>query len=121
MPKVGRPKRRSANGPPLQMETDFPKDMKDALSEFDVTAGEIVNTFARTIESQKVPEVIYHYTNDAGLRGILETGRLWLSDIFSLNDPSELRHGLSHAVNILNNEAESGPPEAKLFAKQFTD
>jgi hypothetical protein len=34
MPKVGRLKRPGANGPPLQVETDFPKDMKDALSVF---------------------------------------------------------------------------------------
>jgi hypothetical protein len=121
MPTVGRPKKRSANTRPSQAETALPKDMEDALNEFDVAAGDIVNTFARTIESEKVPEVIYHYTNDVGLRGILETGKLWLSDIFSLNDPSELRHGLSHAVNILNSKAENGPPEAKLFAKQFTD
>jgi hypothetical protein len=33
------------------------------------------------------PPIIYHYTNDAGLRGILESGKLWLTDIFDLNDP----------------------------------
>jgi hypothetical protein len=101
------------------MDTDLPKDMDDALSAFDTSAGEIVRSFATTVESQKAPEVIYHYTNDAGLRGILETGQLWLSDIFSLNDPSEIRHGISHAVSILNSKAEDGPSEAKFFAKQF--
>jgi hypothetical protein len=100
-------------------KSGMPQDMQVALRDFDAAAGEIVKSFARTVESQGAPGVIYHYTNDAGLRGILETGRLWLSDIFSLNDPSELRHGLSYGVNILNGKAEDGPPEAKLFAKQF--
>jgi hypothetical protein len=45
--------------------------------------------------------MIYHYTNSAGLKGILESGNLWFSDIFGLNDPSELRHGLGCAIDIL--------------------
>jgi hypothetical protein len=53
------------------------------------------------------------------LKGILETGEIWLTDIFSLNDPSELRHGLSHALKILNTKAATGPPESKIFAKDF--
>jgi hypothetical protein len=69
------------------------------------------------VEVREPPDIIYHYTNDVGLRGILETGRLWLSDIFSLNDPSELRHRVSYAVNFLNARAENGPPETKIFAK----
>jgi hypothetical protein len=75
------------------MDTDLPKDMEDALSAFDTSAGEIVRSFATTVESQKAPEVIYHYTDDAGLRGILEAGQLWLSDIFSLNDPRRYATG----------------------------
>ena len=54
-----------------------------------------------------------------GLRGILESGRLWLTDILSLNDPSELNHGLSLATTILNGKAANGPPESKLFADDF--
>src|ERR1035437_5356111 len=92
---------------------DIPQDMKDALKKFDATAEECVKSFLETVESQEPPEIIYHYTNDVGLRGILDTGQLWLSDIFSLNDPSELIHGFSHAVNILNSKAENGPPDRK--------
>ncbi len=53
------------------------------------------------------------------LKGILESGRFWLTNIFSLNDPSELSHGFSHAVNVLNALASAGPPESKFFAEQF--
>lgn len=98
----------------------IPQDMQDALTKFDVTAEGIVKSFLETLELQEPPEIIYHYTNDVGLRGILETGQLWLSDIFNLNDPSELSHGFSHAVNILNGKADKGPPESQLFAKDFS-
>lgn len=97
----------------------IPKDMAEALSKFDQSAEQIVASFLNGLESREPPEIIYHYTNDAGLRGILETGQLWLSDIFNLNDPSELSHGFSHAVNILGSMAEKGPPESQVFAKHF--
>ena len=99
--------------------TKIPQDMHDALTKFDATAGGIVNTFLEKVESREPPEIIWHYTNDVGLRGILETGQLWRSDIFNLNDPSELSHGFSHAVKILNSRAKEGPPESQTFAKHF--
>jgi hypothetical protein len=94
--------------------------MRDALNQFDREAGDVVNAFLATLEACEPPPIIYHYTNDVGLRGILETGQLWFSDIFNLNDPSELGHGLSFALNILNDKAASGPPESKLFAKNLS-
>jgi hypothetical protein len=98
----------------------LPQDMRDALTTFDAQAKAIVASFLESLESQEPPDLIYHYTNDVGLRGILETGQLWLTDIFNLNDPSELSHGFSHAVNILNSKAEQGPPESQVFAKNFS-
>ena len=96
-----------------------PRDMQEALEKFNGEAEQIVHSFLETLESQESPPIIYHYTNDAGLRGILETGQLWLTDIFSLNDPSELRHGFSHAVSLLNNKVLNGSPASKIFAKNF--
>lgn len=96
----------------------IPPDIRAELDRFNDTAERIIAEFCGTLDSQPPPPVIYHYTNDAGLRGILESGVVWLTDIFNLNDPSELSHGFSHAVGILNAMAESGPPESKLFAQQ---
>lgn len=64
-----------------------PRDMQDALEKFNGEAEQIVHSFLGTLESQEPPPIICHYTNDVGLRGISETGQLWLTDIFSLNDP----------------------------------
>jgi hypothetical protein len=96
-----------------------PRDMQDALEKFYGEAQQIVNAFLHVLESQEPPPVIYHYTNDVGLRGILETGQLWLTDIFSLNDPSELSHGFSHAIKVMHERTANGPPESKAFAKKF--
>jgi hypothetical protein len=93
--------------------------MRAELDRFDSEAEAIVAAFVVPMNSMPPPPVIYHYTNDVGLKGILESGTAWLTDMFDLNDPSEVRHGFSHAVNILNARAASGPPESKLFARQF--
>jgi hypothetical protein len=97
------------------------RDMRDALAKFGHEAEEIVDAFLTTLEAVPPPPILYHYTNDAGLRGILESGKLWLTDILSLNDPSELSHGLSLATTILSGKAANGPPESKLFADDFAE
>lgn len=98
----------------------IPQEMADELGKFSDESGHINDTIVNDLVSKReLPPVIYHYTNDLGLRGILKTGIFWLTDIFNLNDPSELRHGFSHAINALNNKAATGPPESKFFAEQF--
>jgi hypothetical protein len=97
------------------------RDMRNALAKFGHEAEEIVDGFLTTLEAVPPPPILYHYTNDVGLRGILESGKLWLTDILSLNDPSELSHGLSHASAILRGRAANGPPESKQFAADFEE
>jgi hypothetical protein len=93
--------------------------MQDALDKFSREAEQIIASFRKNLESQKPPPIIYHYTDAGGLRGILETGQLWLTDIFNLNDPSELSHGFSHGVKVLDSMVANGPPEGKVFAERL--
>src|SRR5271165_2462927 len=51
--------------------------------------------------SQKVRRPLYHYTDAAGLKGIVENQEVWFTSLFHLNDPSELRHGVDCAVEEL--------------------
>jgi hypothetical protein len=94
-----------------------PPDLRAAVDKFDADADKIIRSVASALDATAPPEIVYHYTDDNGLRGILDSGRLWLTDIFSLNDPSELIHGFSHAVGILNERAATGHPATRLFAK----
>jgi hypothetical protein len=102
------------------VEVELPQFMEDALRTFDAAAHGLLKEFIAPMDAQPPPATVYHYTDDLGLRGILETGTLWLSDIFSLNDPSELRHGFSHLVKILDTRAKAGPRESQMFAQDFT-
>jgi hypothetical protein len=100
---------------------NLPENLYDVALTFDKKADEIVNGFLRTVDAQAAPPLIYHYTDDAGLRGILESGELRLTDIFYLNDPSELKHGFSIAVKELSDRAKAGPAESRFFADTFSD
>lgn len=87
-----------------------------ALQEFDKAASGLVVPFLENMDGMDAPELIFHYTNSAGLQGILQSGTVWLTDIFTLNDPSELAHGLAHAQTALKERA----PTSKA-AELFTD
>ncbi len=45
---------------------------------------------------------LHHYSDMASLVGVVQHSELWLTSIFHLNDPSELRHGLNIAIDRLN-------------------
>jgi Protein of unknown function (DUF2971) len=51
--------------------------------------------------------ILYHYTNNAGLVGILRNGTLWFSDIRFLNDARELECGYDVLAKIIQNIANS--------------
>ena len=41
----------------------------------------------------RTPERLYHYTTADGLHSMLQSGHVWATDCFYLNDPNELRYG----------------------------
>jgi hypothetical protein len=94
-------------------------DMQKHIDIFYAGADEVVTDFARALEAQPVPTMLYHYTDGAGLSGMLESGKVWLTDIFSLNDPSELRHGVASVIRQLKEAADTGPQELKIFTKNL--
>lgn len=42
------------------------------------------------LHNQDVPSILYHYTDAAGIVGIVEKGELWASDALFVNDSTEL-------------------------------
>ena len=99
----------------------------------EIRAIEALNTHARTLlrrfreESDgggAAGELIYHYTNDDGLHGIIGTGKLWLSNVFKLNDPSELKYGLNIRCSCLEEQSLGDGPDIRRFVetvRRFTE
>jgi len=97
----------------------IPRDIAKAILRYDAGATKILQDFLKTVEGAKPPPRLYHYTSDAGLEGIIKSGKLWFTDFFALNDPSELRHGLSIAIDVLKSRATDERPEIATFAKML--
>jgi hypothetical protein len=106
----------------MASQDEYPRDIQDALDTFRCEAEQIIgpeSPFVKSLTSQKPPDRIYHYTNDAGLKGILASGKLWLTDICSLNDPSELKHGFEIAIRELRKMVVGGSPASQNFANDL--
>jgi hypothetical protein len=80
------------------MNNDTIKKFAPEVKEFLSWCTELVN---KLVQSKAPSSTIYHYTDDKGLEGIIKTKTIWLTDIFKLNDPSEIKHGLNHAFDIM--------------------
>jgi hypothetical protein len=64
---------------------------------------------------------LYHYTDGLGLKGILESGRVWFTDYRHLNDPSELKHGIDMAHDVARRLGTGADGPVRLFLERFTD
>jgi len=95
------------------MAASIPTDIEAVLKKFDSDVEQMVKD---ALDGHEAPATIYHYTNDVGLKGILESGRLWLTDIFNLNDPSELRHGFHGIIEAWKGKGFYGWAEAEGIA-----
>ena len=103
-----------------KIRASLPPDMKCALETFQRETAEIVDSIPKELKHDP-PSDIYHYTTDMGLYGILESGRLWLTDVFALNDPSELHHGLALAADALECVTKEESDVYREFASVFKE
>lgn len=49
-------------------------------------------------------DLLWHYTIPKGLTGIIESNSLWATDVFYLNDSTELMHGINIARKIVKDK-----------------
>ena len=101
------------------MQDLIPERLLQAASNFDKEAERLLKPFEVSIETKPMPNLLFHYTDDAGLAGILESGKIRLSDIFCQNDPSEVRHGLAAASYAIKSKISHRRPEIELFVTSF--
>lgn len=98
----------------------LPIHFRTALENFRATLRVAVDALIDEQVELPAHSTLYQYTNKAGLEGILQSGAIWLSDIFTMNDPMEIRHGCSQALHLLNKRAENGHGAIKMLAHGFS-
>lgn len=62
--------------------------------------GKLIGAFADPFEEG---EIIYHYTSDEGLRGIVESNEIWLTNTEFVNDTTECK-ALQREKNLLSSK-----------------
>src|SRR5258706_6937370 len=95
----------------------IPADLRRIIDKLESDCNAITAPFRTKVYQRAAPELIYHYTDGDGLTGILQSRKLWLTDLFDLNDPSELRYGIRYAQDALDTISTDRGIEQ--FAKDF--
>lgn len=103
---------------PTEFEA-IPNSARLELENLDSQLDGVIASWAKELEAVPLPYRLYHYTNEAGLKGILQSGHLWMTDVFDFNDPSELKHGVSIAARLLKDRAKLGSPKMRDFSAHF--
>jgi len=67
---------------------------------------------------KKPPDVLYHYTSQRGLLGIIEKKKLWATHIRYLNDSTEFDYPLESARKLLCKERDSSDERRAQFAEK---
>ncbi len=80
------------NGQLLEVYSDRTNAMMGAFED-----PRVMSEYITRVSAGAPPDLMYHYTDASGLEGILRSGTLWLTDVFRLNDPGEIRYGLDAA------------------------
>ncbi|MBD9569018.1 DUF2971 domain-containing protein [Ensifer sp. ENS08] len=62
---------------------------------------------------EEVPNLLYHYTNVAGLQGIIGNSEIWSSDVSFLNDASELQYAFSMVSEVVQEISGTFTSEAR--------
>jgi hypothetical protein len=68
-------------------------------------------SMAAQSEDQAPPEILYHYTSQSGLIGMLNSRSIWASKIHFLNDSREFTLALDLARQVLETRMRAGQPE----------
>jgi hypothetical protein len=103
----------------MTADLPLPPVLKDAIAEFRRWVDE--DYLAPEQKTNRIEAPLYHYTDGRGLKGILESGRMWFTDYRHMNDPSELFHGMEMARSVAASLTPGADGRARLFLETFSD
>ena len=89
--------------------------IKEVIDRFDAIGQRWIDDVT-TVKPSDVPNTLYHYTNAAGLHGMLSNNAVWLTDSRFLNDKTEGSHYIDLAKGlVLDRKSKTRAKAAGLF------
>jgi hypothetical protein len=95
----------------------MPSELATLLANMNRATEAELEAFKHPWGNAPAPDTIFHYTKLDTAKAILDSGTLWLSDIFQMNDPSEISYGVEHAIELVAELADGR--ELEFFADRF--
>lgn len=103
-----------------QIEIQAEKIASELLLSFDSESLKLQESISKDHPQDQEANLIYHYTDDKGLWGILSSGNFWMTSVFNMNDPSEISHGVSLACSVFRHLASTQNQFEVEFSEKFT-
>lgn len=100
-------------GPPLNLGVRAQDAMTLDFTALDPALKEASSKLAesRKYVQAELPELLFHYTSSGGMRGILESSRLWATNYRFLNDASEVGYGMALFESLIQEKRASSTTE----------
>ena len=102
-----------------------PSDRKPLPPVLEAAVTEFIdwsNAYLLAAEARnKVTSPLYHYTDAAGLEGIVKNQQVWFTSYTHLNDPTEIKYGMSIASELLSEIGQGSNPRIKMFCDMVID
>ncbi len=96
----------------------IPAVLQDAIAKFEKWS-EQQQASEQTKNTIEAP--LYHYTDGRGLKGIIESQKIWFTDYRHFNDPSELIHGIDMARDVARIIATGADGRVRLFLETLVE
>lgn len=86
--------------------------MVEANNPFEKIALRWIND-AITLKPSQIPDIVYHYTDAAGLIGMLNSGQIWMTDYRFLNDKTEYTHTTKVSKSVISELLKKEPTDTQ--------
>jgi hypothetical protein len=96
----------------------LPAELAGAIAQYDTW---IDGELTKEKDANKIGGTLYHYTNVAGLAGILKSEYLWFTDFRHMNDPSEISHGIELCRDVIRLRRPGTDGRVALFLECLAD
>lgn len=96
----------------------LPAELEGAIARYNTW---IDGELEKEQDANKIGVTLYHYTNVAGLEGIIKSEAVWFTDFRHMNDPSEITHGIELCRDVIRLRKPGTDGRVQLFLDCLAD
>jgi hypothetical protein len=106
------------SAPPKGSSTNGARLPQKVAAAVDAFQSACDHRMAEANEAAAPKQPLFHYSNEKALFSILDSGKLWFTSIYHMDDPEELNFGFSMARELFKESAEHSKGLARRFCRE---